>query len=406
MSSTYAEPFARLDACLDEISAVDPVYRTTAEKQEALVGLSRVIARAQAERQRVLAAADDIAEVTGHRSTAVWLATATRDAPGAVRAEARLGAALEARWTRVQTAYRAGEMNLSQARVIDKALTDLPGELGGDLLAKAEAFLVDKAGELGPRELAVLGGRVLEHLAPEIADEVEYQRLLEAEDRASAETRLTFRDRGDGSTDLYGRLPTPVANRLRVYLDGYTSPRNKRLGEVDQLPQVRKRGLALCALLENLPSSGLPRQGGVATTISVKVDYETLYADLAASGVAVTSTGDRITVGEVRRLACQAGILPHVMSGKSVVLDQGRKKRLHDDNQRAAIHLVHDSCAEVDCDIPVAWTEIHHPIPWAQGGHTDLTGVPFCSFHHARAHHPRWVPTFQAHGGVSFHRRH
>ena len=44
MSSSYAEPFARLEACLDEIGGLDPVYRSTAEKQEALVGLSRVIA--------------------------------------------------------------------------------------------------------------------------------------------------------------------------------------------------------------------------------------------------------------------------------------------------------------------------------------------------------------------------
>jgi hypothetical protein len=51
----------RIEACLDEIDAVDPTYRTTAEKQEALLGLSRVIARAEAERLRVLAAADETA---------------------------------------------------------------------------------------------------------------------------------------------------------------------------------------------------------------------------------------------------------------------------------------------------------------------------------------------------------
>ena len=49
------------------------------------MGLSRVIARAQAEQLRVLAIADDVAEATGDRSTATWLATATRDAPGRVR---------------------------------------------------------------------------------------------------------------------------------------------------------------------------------------------------------------------------------------------------------------------------------------------------------------------------------
>ena len=405
MSSRYAEPFARLHECLDELAAVDPTYRTTAEKQEALVGLLRVIARAQAEQQRVLAVADDVAVVTGARSTAAWLADETRDNRGAVRATAQLATTLDTRWTQVADAFRAGQVNLAQVRVIDKALSDLPKDLGDDLLVKAEAYLLAEAASLGPRELAVLSGRVLEYIAPSVADEAEYQRLLETERHASAATRLTVRPRGDGSTDIHGRIPSPVANRLRVYLDGFTSPRSKRLGDVDGLPLPRRRGLAFIALLENLPASGLPRQGGVATTISVKIDHDTLLGDLADAGVAVTSTGDRITAGEARRLACQAGILPHVMGGKSAVLDQGRKKRLHDDNQRAAIHLVFDTCASVDCDIPVAWTEIHHPTPWSEGGSTDLTGVPLCPFHHPRAHRPHWRTQYHPNGDVSFTRR-
>ena len=82
MSSTYGGSFDRLHACVDELAAIDPTYRTTAEKQEALTGWSRVIARAQAEQLRVLASSADIAEETGDRSTAAWLATATRDAAG------------------------------------------------------------------------------------------------------------------------------------------------------------------------------------------------------------------------------------------------------------------------------------------------------------------------------------
>lgn len=135
------------------------------------------------------------------------------------------------------------------------------------------------------------------------------------------------------------------------------------------------------------------------------IDHDTLLADLADAGVALTSTGDHITAGEARRLACQAGILPHVMGGRSVVLDQGRKKRLHDDNQRAAIHLIHPTCTEVDCDIPAAWTEIHHPIPWSRGGRTDLTGIPLCILHHHRAHDPGWITHHQPNGITTFTRR-
>ncbi|MBF4770492.1 hypothetical protein ISU10_22185, partial [Nocardioides agariphilus] len=98
MSSQYAEPLTRLETCLDEIGAVNPTYRTIAEKQEALVGLSRVIARAQAEQQRILTVADDVADKAGARSPAAWLAVETRDAHGRLRDQARLDTALETRW--------------------------------------------------------------------------------------------------------------------------------------------------------------------------------------------------------------------------------------------------------------------------------------------------------------------
>ena len=76
MSTTYTEPLARINGGLDDLAAISPEFRTTGEKQELLVGLSRLIARAQAEQLRGLAAADDVAEATGDRSTASWLANA------------------------------------------------------------------------------------------------------------------------------------------------------------------------------------------------------------------------------------------------------------------------------------------------------------------------------------------
>ncbi len=74
MPTTSRLPFDRLDAALDQAATVDPIYLTTTEKQDALTGWSRVIGRAQAQQLRVLAAADDIADQTGDRSTAHWLA--------------------------------------------------------------------------------------------------------------------------------------------------------------------------------------------------------------------------------------------------------------------------------------------------------------------------------------------
>src|SRR4051794_6515830 len=279
MSSSYAEPFERLEACLDELAAIDPTYRTTAEKGGALIGLARVKARVAAAELRLLASADDVAESTGARTAAAWLAEETRDAPGTLRRDAALAAALHRRWERVGAALSAGVVNLAQTRVLADALDGLPKDLGEDLRVRAETYLVEQAADLGPRELRILGGRVLEQLAPEIAEEAEYRRLLAEERRGEAATRLTLRPRGDGSTDLHARIPAPAAGRLRAYLNAFTAPRRRhhwrqpggraQSDEVAALPLERQRGAAFVALLEHIPTTSLPRHGGTATAVMV-----------------------------------------------------------------------------------------------------------------------------------------
>ncbi len=288
MSSTYAEPLDLVERGLDDLAAIDPGHRTTAEKQQFLLRVVRAKTRLVAEELCVLAASDDIAVATGDRSTATWLAHQTRDNHGTVRRHAALASALDSRWTQTADALGSGDVNLTQARVVVEALEALPKDLGDDLLVKAEAYLVEQAAVFGPRELRHLGRGVLEHLAPEVADEAEYQRLVAEEARAQAATRLSFQPRGDGSTDLHARVPDHVANRLRTYLDAYTSPRRTALGEIDTLPTARRRGEAFVAFLENLPDTGLPVHGGTTTSVMVTLDLDTL---LTGIGVATTSTG-------------------------------------------------------------------------------------------------------------------
>jgi hypothetical protein len=389
---------------LDELAAISPAFRTLGERREFLLRVARVKARLAAEELRVLAASDDIAEETGDRSTAVWLATQSREAHGTVRRQAALAVALGSRWGRTAEALGAGDLNLAQARVVVEALEALPDDLGDDLVAKAEAYLVEQAALFGPRELRHLGQGVLEHLAPEVADEAEYQRLVAEETRAHAATRLSFTPRGDGSTDLHARVPDHVASRLRTYLDAYTSPRRMPLGEVDALPVARRRGEAFVAFLENVPDTGLPAQGGTTTSVTVTLDLDTL---LTGIGVATTSTGDRVTAEQARRLACQARIIPVVLGRKGEVLDLGRSARLFSPAQRKALAIRDQGCTAEGCSIPAAWCEAHHAQqPWSQGGRTDLAdGKLLCSFHHHRAHDPGWITHHHANGSTTFHRR-
>ena len=55
---------------------------------------------------RVMAAADDVVEATGARSTAAWLADQTRDAVGTVSHSSMLADAIAARWHWLVTCSR------------------------------------------------------------------------------------------------------------------------------------------------------------------------------------------------------------------------------------------------------------------------------------------------------------
>ena len=396
---------AAVGEVLDGVVGVDPLYLSAAEKRSLLAELTRTLSRVAALRASVLAVADDVAVESGARSVGVWLAGETRTSRREAVHDERLGAALRGRWCQVAQAAGAGRVTWEQAGVLVGCLDDLPDDLDPDLVARAEAHLVAEAAQFGPRELARLGRRVLETLAPDLADAAKARALAAEERRARRATRLSFRPRGDGSTDLHARLPDHVASRLRAYLDAYTSPRREgSLGDVDRLPLSRRRGEAFCTLLEQTPADRLPTHGGTATTVMVMIDLDTLRTGL---GLVETSTGEVLTAAQARRMACTAGIIPVVLGGPGEILDLGRTRRLFSPAQRKAMAIRDRGCRAEDCDIPAAWCEANHThTPWARGGRTDLArGVLLCSLHHHRAHDRTWDTSRLPNGDIRYTRR-
>lgn len=207
----------------------------------------------------------------------------------------------------------------------------------------------------------------------EIAEAEEARALAEEERQARRVTRLSFRPRGDGSTDIHARLPAHVASRLRTYLDAFTSPRRSApFGDVDS-----------------------PRCRGGGARRSVPCSSRSL------------PTAYPCTAALPRRLACTASILPVVLGGAGEVLDLGRARRLFSSGQRKAMAIRDCHCRAEGCDIQAAWCEAHHATtPWSRGGGTDLAdGALLCSFHHRRAHDPAWPADRLPNGDVRYARR-
>lgn len=404
-------------ACLDAVEAelaavadVDPLFMSVADKKAALVQVLAARARADELYLRLLGSAEDVAEADGARDAAAWVAHHTRQDRGQCRRDHRLAVALRGDRARIAGAMRDGAVHLEQARTVADAVEALPPDVEPEIVGAAEERLLAEAGSFGPRELRVMGRRVLEVVAPEVAEDAERRALEREEAHASSVTRLTTRSRGDGTSEIHWRGADSVKDRLLTYLAAIANPRRRDGTEAtnpdDRRTYPQKLGHAFATLLEGYDPKRLPLHGGDATTVLVTMDLDCLTERLGSTGVAML--GDQPVSGaEVRRLACSAGIIPTVLGGASVVLDMGRKRRFFKGAQRKELARSQPTCRGEGCDIPAAWCEAHHGSGrWADGYGTDAKdGILLCGFHHHRTHDRRYDQTRLPDGRVRFHRR-
>lgn len=390
---------------LKDVADLPVDFLGTPEKREALLAVSQVAAQVESLRLRLIAAAADVADDEACRDVAAWLTTRLRSDRGANRRAQRLATSLATRWSQVARALAQGAVNAEQAEVIVRALDEIPDAVGPDVLAKAESHLLADAEHFGPRELRILGRRILDVVAPDLGEDAERAALEAEERRARRTTTLVTRSNGDGTTSIRIKVPDACADRLLTYLHAITSPRRDAAAEPgERVPHEVKLGQAFCSLLEVLDPQRLPVHGGDATTVVVTIDLQTLRDGL---GVASLGSDARITAAEARRLACTARIVPMVLGGDSEILDLGRSRRLFNPAQRKAMAVRDRTCRAQGCDIPAAWCEAHHAAqPWVEGGKTDIEdGKLLCSWHHHRVHDDRYLHAELPNGDVRFHRR-
>jgi hypothetical protein len=137
--------------------------------------------------------------------------------------------------------------------------------------------------------------------------------------------------------------------------------------------------------------------GSCRSDVVVHVDLETLVSGLSESSTHRTVFGADLPVETIRRIACDANIIPLVLSGAGMPLDIGRSQRLASAAQRRALEATHDTCAFDGCAVAFHACQIHHIDYWENGGPTDLDNmVPLCSRHHHAAHEGGWTLKLRA----------
>jgi hypothetical protein len=299
--------------------------------------------------------------------------------------------------------------------VIVRAGQAVPDGVTAEELATCEEALVHRAERMKPTALRRAARRLLDPVNRRLADEHQETQLRESERQAERETWLVLGDNGDGTWTGKFTLPELHAQTLLARLEALSAPRrftrDRRTGDLQDSAmsgvgghnRSEALGLALAELIEHLPVDGHGRSGRSSYSLVVHVSEEQLRA---GAGAAVLETGAEVSIQEARRLACNAGILPLVLDGRSVPLDLGRAQRLFTRHQAIALSARHQSCAADGCDRPFAWTELHHLRPWSADGPTDLdNAIPLCGFHHRRIHDDHYTVARAPDGALRFTHR-
>ena len=109
---------------------------------------------------------------------------------------------------------------------------------------------------------------------------------------------------------------------------------------------------------------------------------------LAAPGVSgITETGTELSGAELRKLACDARVVPVVMGGASEVLDVGRATRTIPPAIRRALIARDQGCVWPGCERAPIHCDGHHIQHWIDDGPTCPTNLALlCHSHHHRLH--------------------
>jgi len=249
----------------------------------------------------------------------------------------------------------------------------------------------------------VLGRRVLEVLAPDVAEAHEAKLLEREEHEAWDKAAITHRRLGNGRSRAVMTLPDAAMDRWLTQLHAFTSPRRENgVPPSERVPYPRKLAHAFTALLERIPEalaaparrhhhgrSGDDRPGPAHRRPRDRPPHD--------------RNPDHRGRGEAAGLRCRdlAG-----GAGREVpTVGPGPGQPVLSPAQRKALAIRDRECRAEGCDIPATWCEAHHLDPWGKNGNTDLDrGVLLCNFHHHQAHDSRYDSTRMA-SGLRFHRR-
>lgn len=326
------------------------------------------------------------------RSTRGWMVEEQRLSQHEADAKLRVARAGVVRPAVVE-AMREGALSHKHAELITSFLP----RLDADTRDVAETELISAARKVDPTTL----NRGLRELQDRLClDET-------AEERAARQYEgrwLRFVETFNGMVRIDGMLDPVNAGIVKTAMAPLTLP----AGPDDDRHIGQRRADAFVELATLAMDAGqLPETAGEPTQCVLLAPFVDLLRELGVGeGTLSTYNGVAITPNQARMYACDAGIIPAVMGGRSEVLDLGRATPTWNRAQRRAAKIRAGGCCEAPgCQTPLYRCQLHHDHHWARGGNTDLAnGIYLCRYHHWLTHNTTWTITRNKDGTVKVRR--
>ena len=287
-----------------------------------------------------------------------------------------------------EEALGSGEIGAEHVDALANATARLDDDVRAELFDR-ETDLLDDARRLSPEEF----GRSVRDLT----------RAIERDngiERAKRQRRDTFLSRKTNTAtglvegrfafhpELASKVFGPVDRHVATLIaDG------ARAGDPACIDRSVDRNRLAAEALGDLVAAGNDQLHPGTPDVTMIIDADTLTTgEITDDSVCETGNGDPVAPAAVSRMICNARITAVFVDADRVPLAAGRTIRHANRAQRRALRAMYRTCGFGDCDVTFDRCEIHHIIPWEQGGPTDLDNmVPLCSRHHHVVHEDHWT---------------
>jgi hypothetical protein len=331
---------------------------------------------------------DGLAELTG-----VSVITAKRRirVGGAITPTIAItGAALPPRHRHIAAAVAAGNLGVEAAELLVRELDGVAGRVSPEILDDAERGLVLLAA--GTDEHPPLCVDLVRAQAALFITRIDPDGARPKEERARKRRKLHIgKETADGLLPINGYLMAEPGAGLKRLIDAHLrspsfadpSDPDASFRDHSDLRTIDQKRHDIVASIINAASrvADAPELGGAAPAVIVTVTADALQEPNGVGSIDGLDTP--VPVATIERLIDTGGFQLETFGSNGRILSLSSVQRCFNATQRRAIIGRDGGCIIPGCSIPAGWCEVHHVIPYRDGGRTHVdNGVLLCWNHH------------------------